>query len=125
MGFYEDEKAVWERMEENAKDKTPYTEEEFNQKIEDKIEDYYSWKNKGYVTKNDIISTAASDMAMDIHPLAWFLFINEPPSNMPSYWKNQISLKNLNKMHFLVAKALACGFADNSFDTVAWATEHK
>ena len=125
MGHYENTKAAWYQMEEKAKSKIPYTEKQFDQKIEDAIEDYYSWENKGYVAREDVISSAYSNMAMDIHPLAWFLFIHETPSNMPSYWKYQISLKNLNKMHFLVAKALACGFADNAYNAIEWAKEHK
>ena len=125
MGEYENSKAAFMRFEERAKDKVPYTKEQFDQKIEDVIEDYCSWENRGYVTKNDVISTAASGMAMEIHPLAWFLLIHETPSNMPSYWKGQISLKNLNKMHFLVAKASACGFANNAYDAIEWAKELK
>lgn len=125
MGEYENSKRAFEIFEERAKGKTPYTEEQFDQKIEDAIEDYYSWKSRGYVTRNDVISTTASHMAMEIHPLGWFLFIRETPSNMPNYWKNQISLKNLNKMHFLVAKALACDIADNAYDAVEWAKRHK
>lgn len=42
MGEYENSKRAFEIFEERAKGKTPYTEEQFNQKIEDAIEDYYS-----------------------------------------------------------------------------------
>jgi len=121
MGYYEDTRAAWEKME----GKSLYAEKDFDRKIDEKLAEYYSSSNKGRVTEADVVSTAASNMAMDVCPFGWFLFLREPPANMPNYWKDQISLKNLQKMHFLVAKALACGYADNAYDAVEWAKKHK